>query len=187
MSKGRSTVANALRLLELPEEAQQLLFEDKITAGHARAILSIPSKEGRETLTKKLIEEKMSVREAESLARLLLFEDKITAGHARAILSIPSKEGRETLTKKLIEEKMSVREAESLARLLAGKQSKPTASRQPLPPVYKSAAKTLRDVLGTNVRVKSSKGKNKIEIEFKDESDLTRLLGEILERKASEQ
>lgn len=140
MSKGRSTVANALRLLELPEEAQQLLFEDKITAGHARAILSIPSKEGRETLTKKLIEEKMSVREAESLARLL-----------------------------------------------AGKQSKPTASRQPLPPVYKSAAKTLRDVLGTNVRVKSSKGKNKIEIEFKDESDLTRLLGEILERKASEQ
>ena len=42
MSKGRSTVANALRLLELPEEAQQLLFEEKITAGHARAILSIP-------------------------------------------------------------------------------------------------------------------------------------------------
>src|SRR5699024_1878389 len=46
MSKGRSTVANALRLLELPEEAQQLLFEEKITAGHARAILSIPTKEG---------------------------------------------------------------------------------------------------------------------------------------------
>lgn len=45
VSKGRSTIANALRLLDLPEEAQQLLFEDKITAGHARAILSIPTKE----------------------------------------------------------------------------------------------------------------------------------------------
>lgn len=71
VSKGRSTIANALRLLELPEEAQQLLFEEKITAGHARAILSIPSPEGRKTLTKKLIEEKLSVREAESIARLL--------------------------------------------------------------------------------------------------------------------
>ena len=70
MSKGRSTVANALRLLELPEEAQQLLFEEKITAGHARAILSIPTKEGRERLTRKLVEEKLSVREAEALARL---------------------------------------------------------------------------------------------------------------------
>ena len=62
MSKGRSTVANALRLLELPEEAQQLLFEEKITAGHARAILSIPTKEGRLKLTEKLVEDKLSVR-----------------------------------------------------------------------------------------------------------------------------
>lgn len=71
VSKGRTTITNALRLLELPEEAQQLLFEEKITAGHARAILSIPSKEGRKKLTDKLIEEKLSVRDAERIARLL--------------------------------------------------------------------------------------------------------------------
>ena len=59
MSKGRSTVANALRLLELPEEAQQLLFEEKISAGHARAILSIPTKEGRQKLTDKLVAENL--------------------------------------------------------------------------------------------------------------------------------
>ena len=70
MSKGRSTVANALRLLELPEEAQQLLFEEKISAGHARAILSIPTKEGRQKLTDKLVAEKLTVREAEAIARL---------------------------------------------------------------------------------------------------------------------
>lgn len=45
VSKGRSTIANALRLLDLPEEAQQLLYEERITAGHARAILSIPTEE----------------------------------------------------------------------------------------------------------------------------------------------
>lgn len=133
MSKGRSTVANALRLLELPEEAQQLLFEEKITAGHARAILSIPTKEGRLKLTEKLVAEKMSVREAEALARLL-----------------------------------------------SGKKPEGNASnRQPIPQSYKKVAKTLRDVLKTNVRVKSSKGKNKIEIEFKDESDLERLFEEL--------
>lgn len=127
MSKGRSTIANALRLLELPEEAQQLLFEDKISAGHARAILSVNSKEGRETLTNKIIENKLSVRDAESIARLL--------------------------------------------------SNKPTkaAKKDPVPAVYKSVAKSLKEILGTNVKVKSSKGKNKIEIEFKDERDLERI------------
>ena len=134
MSKGRSTVANALRLLELPEEAQQLLFEEKITAGHARAILSIPTKEGRLKLTEKLVEDKLSVREAEALARLLSRK----------------------------------------------KEGEGTSSRQPVPQSFKTVAKALREVLNTNVRVKSSKGKNKIEIEFKDESDLERLFEELI-------
>lgn len=71
VSKGRSTIANSLRLLELPEDAQQLLFEEKITAGHARAILSVTTPEGREKLTQKLLETRLSVREAEALARLI--------------------------------------------------------------------------------------------------------------------
>ena len=70
MSKGRSTVANALRLLELPEEAQQLLFEEKISAGHARAILSIPTKEGRQKLTDKLVAMTPRRRRSRCLRRL---------------------------------------------------------------------------------------------------------------------
>lgn len=134
VSKGRSTVANALRLLDLPEEAQQLLFEEKITAGHARAILSVPTQEGRTTLTNKIVEGSMTVREAENLARLL-----------------------------------------------SGKKEATSAPRPATPAVYKSVAKTLRETLHTNVRVKSSKGKNKIEIEFKDEEDLQRLFNEIVD------
>lgn len=132
MSKGRSTVANALRLLELPEEAQQMLFEDKITAGHARAILSVPTKEGRENLTGKLLDNKLSVRETESLARLL-----------------------------------------------SNKPERP-AQREPIPQSYKTVAKALRNALNTNVKVKSSNGKNKIEIEFQDEEDLRRLFDELI-------
>lgn len=133
MSKGRSTVANALRLLELPEEAQQLLFEEKITAGHARAILSIPTKEGRECLTRKLVEEKLSVREAEALARLF-----------------------------------------------SGKKNENAKTKTPMPKEYRKVARTLKDVLDTPVKVKSVNGKNKIEIEFKDEDDLERLFKGIL-------
>lgn len=133
MSKGRSTVANALRLLELPEEAQQLLFEEKITAGHARAILSIPTKEGRERLTRKLVEEKLTVREAEALARLF-----------------------------------------------SGKKNDNAKPKIPVPKEYKKIARTLKDVLDTPVKVKSVNGKNKIEIEFKDEEDLERLFKGIL-------
>ncbi|HIR43041.1 MAG TPA: ParB/RepB/Spo0J family partition protein [Candidatus Aphodovivens avicola] len=133
VSKGRSTIANALRLLELPEEAQQLLFEEKITAGHARAILSIPTAEGRQKLTAKLVEEKLSVRETEAIARLM-----------------------------------------------SGKKDPSSrTSHTPSPASFKKVAKTLRDVLHTNVKVKTVQGKNKIEIEFKDEEDLQRLFNEI--------
>lgn len=136
VSKGRSTIANALRLLDLPEDAQQLLFEEKITAGHARAILSVPTKEGRQKLTKKLQEEKLSVRETENLARLF-------AGQAQNQGS--------------------------------------TTKRVPLPASFKKAAKGLRESLNTNVRIKTVKGKNKIEIEFKDEDELERLFKRIVE------
>lgn len=70
VSKARSTITNSLRLLELPEDAQKLLFEGKITAGHARAILSVSTQMGKEKLTKKIIDDHLSVREAESLANL---------------------------------------------------------------------------------------------------------------------
>ncbi len=89
VSKGRSTIANSLRLLELPEQAQQLLFEEKITAGHARAILSIPSVKGRQKLTEKMATEKISVREAETIARL--FAGKSTTDSQKRAVATPKR------------------------------------------------------------------------------------------------
>lgn len=138
VSKGRSTIANALRLLDLPEEAQQLLFEEKITAGHARAILSVPTLEGKKSLTNKLMEEKLSVRETEAIARLL-------AGREKAA-NTPS-------------------------------------SRVPTPQSFKKAARSMSKILELPVRVKTVQGKNKIEIQFKDEDELQRVVAVLSEHK----
>ena len=138
VSKGRSTIANALRLLDLPEEAQQLLFEEKITAGHARAILSVPTLEGKKSLTNKLMEEKLSVRETEAIARLLSGREKAA--------STPS-------------------------------------PRVPTPQSFKKAARSMSKILELPVRVKTVQGKNKIEIQFKDEDELQRVVAVLSEHK----
>jgi len=70
VSKSRSAITNTLRLLDLPEEVQELLFEGKLSAGHARAVLSVSDEEKRIRLATKIVNEGLSVREAENLSRL---------------------------------------------------------------------------------------------------------------------
>lgn len=70
LSKSRSAITNTLRLLDLPTEVQTLMAEGRISAGHARAILSVSGKEGRIKLAQKVFEENLSVRQTENLAPL---------------------------------------------------------------------------------------------------------------------
>lgn len=133
VSKSRSAITNSLRLLDLPERVQELLFEGKLTAGHARAILAVPFEEQRIKLAEKVFADGLSVRATENLAPLF-----------------------------------SVGET-------------PKAPRPVTLQSYKKAARVLRQVFNTNVRVKSTRGKNKIEIEFKDEDELARILEQVME------
>ena len=133
VSKSRSAITNSLRLLDLPEVVQQMIFEGKLTAGHARAILAVPYEDARIRLAEKVVAEGLSVRATENLAPLF------SAGET------------------------------------------PNTSRPATPQSFKKAARVLRQVFNTNVRVKSSRGKNKIEIEFKDEEELSRILGEMIQ------
>ena len=128
VSKSRSAVTNSLRLLDLPELVQQYLFDGRLTAGHARAILAVPFEDKRIALADKVVAEGLSVRATENLAPLF-----------------------------------SVGEVERSPRPV-------------MPQAYKKAARALRMVFNTNVKVKSLRGKNKIEIEFKDEEELSRIL-----------
>ena len=67
VGKSRPAIANTLRILTLPEEILPMVAEGKLSAGHAKAILSAPA-ERREALAKKIAAEGLSVREAERLA-----------------------------------------------------------------------------------------------------------------------
>ncbi len=71
VGKKRSTVANALRLLNLPDEMQRALSTGALTAGHARAILSVQNPSERQLLFKRIGERGLSVREAEAMAEAL--------------------------------------------------------------------------------------------------------------------
>ena len=132
VSKSRSAITNALRLLDLPESVQQMLFDGQITAGHARAILAVPYEEARIKLAERVVKEGLSVRATENLAPLF------SVSH------------------------------------------EPTSTRKPTPQSFKKAARVLRQALNTNVKVKSLRGKNKIEIEFKDDDELETLLHRIV-------
>ena len=76
VGKSRPTVANALRLLSLPDPVCALLEEGKLSAGHARAILAAPTGELQKKLAQKVIAEDLSVRQTEALAKRLAAGEK---------------------------------------------------------------------------------------------------------------
>ena len=69
VSKSRTAVTNSLRLLKLDDRVQQMLIDEMISAGHARAILAIPDKEKQASVAMKVFDEKLSVRETEKLVK----------------------------------------------------------------------------------------------------------------------
>lgn len=69
VGKDRATIANTMRLIELPEEVKRGLVEGKITEGHARAILSEENKERQLAIYQEIINKKLTVRQTESLTR----------------------------------------------------------------------------------------------------------------------
>ena len=71
VGKSRSAVANMLRLLGLPEEIKPVLEEGRLSAGHARALLGLNDPKNIEAAAKKIVDESLSVRQAESLVKKL--------------------------------------------------------------------------------------------------------------------
>ncbi|MFH1094095.1 MAG: ParB/RepB/Spo0J family partition protein [Candidatus Omnitrophota bacterium] len=68
VGKSRATIANMIRLLGLPKEVKDGLFKEKLTFGHAKAILGVQGASAQIALCEKIIQKGLSVREAESLA-----------------------------------------------------------------------------------------------------------------------
>ena len=71
VSKSRTAVTNSMRLLKLNEKVQQMIVDEMISTGHARALLAIEDLDEQHTLAMKIFDEKLSVRETENLIRLM--------------------------------------------------------------------------------------------------------------------
>ncbi len=76
VGKGRSTVANLLRLLTLPENIQQAVIDGEISGAHARALLPLPTPEMQTNAMKRITELNLSVRQTERLVKNLLATEK---------------------------------------------------------------------------------------------------------------
>jgi ParB family chromosome partitioning protein len=139
VGKDRATITNALRLLKLSEEIKNHLIQNRITAGHARAILSLESREKQKELCDLIIQKGLSVREAETLAKRWSERPKKKAG---------PKEKREELEAQL-----------------------------------QSLQDSLRQHLGTKVRIQTRGKRGKIEIEYYSHEDLERIVETILVEK----
>ena len=72
VSKSRTAVTNSMRLLKLDERVQQMLVDEMLTTGHARALLAIENKDEQHAAAVKVFDEKLNVRETEKLVKLLL-------------------------------------------------------------------------------------------------------------------
>ena len=76
VSKSRTAVTNSMRLLKLDSRVQQMMVDEMISAGHARAILAISDSEQQYNAAMKVFDEKLSVRETEKLVKSILTPTK---------------------------------------------------------------------------------------------------------------
>lgn len=75
VSKSRTTVTNSLRLLKLCDEVQQMIINDMLSTGHARALIPIEDAEIQLQLAQRIFDEKLSVREVEKIVKTVLNPD----------------------------------------------------------------------------------------------------------------
>ena len=137
VGKSRTSVSNTLRLLQLPDDIQNLIDFKSLSAGHARAVLSIQELELRREFTDYIISNELSVREAEKLSKTFSTKNK----------------------------------------------EKNTVPKIPKQPHLIEFEENLSKVFGTKVNIKANERsqKGKIEIEYYNNDDLSRILEKLSE------
>jgi ParB family chromosome partitioning protein len=154
MGKGRATITNTLRLLQLPSGAQRALAERSITAGHARALLGTPDRALQEKLVEQIVAEGLTVRAVEDLVR---------GGSEDAPASAPDPEPVEVV--------------EASEPTGAGKEpgtKRPPPKRLPEPGVLE-LEDLLSTYLNTRVKVDIQNRRGRLVVEFATLEDLERI------------
>lgn len=107
VGKNRVSVTNTMRLLKLPGEVQRALLDKKITEGHARVLLSLPTAQAQISAMNHIIQNELSVRQTEEYVRNLIGEKK-PAKNPTAALSPEMKEIEDKL-RQLVGTKVAIR------------------------------------------------------------------------------
>ncbi len=134
MGRSRPAVANALRLLDLPRDIQEVVSRETISAGHARALLSLPDAESQRAVVRRIVADGLSVRATEKLVKARLAPPRNPTEAAPA-----------------------------------------TRSAQ-----LESVESSLREALGTKVRLDDRGGKGRIVVEYFSVEELDRLLQQMI-------
>jgi ParB family chromosome partitioning protein len=177
VGKSRSVIANALRMLRLPEEIQVAISQGGLSPGHARAVLAVTQGEDTQlSFFHTIMEFDLTVREAESLSKLI--NDGLTARDGISQVRLSGRGSLQSQTDGDISE-LSIQSEQDIldlakgARIVQGKEDpKPTPLRNPeLWDMEEELIKTL----GTKVEIKGTEKSGKIEITYYSMEDLERV------------
>jgi ParB family chromosome partitioning protein len=105
----RSHIANTIRLLGLPLDVQQLLADDKVTAGHARALLSLGDKDAMSSLALRVAAEDLSVRQTEEAVRRFVDAPSEKAEPKLAVTDVPPAEAGLAEVEEILSEQLATR------------------------------------------------------------------------------
>jgi len=155
MGKGRATVTNTLRLLQLPAGAQRALAERTISAGHARALLGTPDRALQERMVDQIVEQGLTVRAVEELVRQ-------GGAELRVVPDAPEP----------VEEPVAPKGATSGTTESSGR--RPTVRRLPEPGVLE-LEDLLSTYLNTRVKVDIQNRRGRLVVEFATLEDLERI------------
>ena len=156
MGKGRATITNTLRLLQLPAGAQRALAEGTISAGHARALLGTPDRTLQEKLVHRIAEEGLTVRAVEDLVR---------GGGADLYVVPPPSE---------VEESASAEGDGTTSGTTSEASRRPTVRKLPEPGVVE-LEELLSTYLNTRVKVDIQNRRGRLVVEFATLEDLERI------------
>ena len=165
LGKSRSAIANSLRLLSLPEAMQKDLAEGRLSAGHARSLLSITEQQAQERLKSLIIERHLSVREAEGLAATWKETGSFESYESVGTLS------EQTPSNEAMEAPPAPTDVEAMQNKKSGQaKSKPQSAK------LLDIQTRISNALNTSVRVTGKEDKGRISLAYNSKEELDALL-----------
>lgn len=169
VGKSRTAISNAMRLLKLDEKVQQMLIEDSISMGHARALIPVEDKNIQFEMATIIMDGKLSARETEKMVKAL---STLEAVEQQSIIS--------EILEELEEGKFSELDIDRRIKFLQKKQEEKqpkNGKTDAFDYIYRDIEEKIAFKMGTKVHINNkAKGKGKIEIEYYSNDELDRIM-----------